>query len=282
MHQGLHAWLIGTLVAGTVAGCATTPQSSDGTNEALSIVRFENQETADKSTVIGLDANNHEVARLELVHGTFTLSPSFAEDYTTPTVDGRKLNVFIGDVRKLNWETAGYDPTMHMPAHPPSEWKLIEFLEDSHVKPILDRWQIGFEPTIQDTSLDNETAYIPYDAIQGQFYGTNAVSCANQTTCGTVQNKTINLCAGDGSAATRAIKAYDMYWNQYKIGQCCPSGEFGPFWAIKTCPVSGSASECGTGTGACKGCPEYPVSDLSYCQVWRYDSQNVHYWYEAY
>ena len=47
--------------------------------------------------------------------------------------------------QQLHWETAGFEPVLQMPAHPPSQWALAAFLADPHAKRILDRWQIGFE-----------------------------------------------------------------------------------------------------------------------------------------
>jgi hypothetical protein len=64
-----------------------------GGNDTLGIASFAEDEQADQITLQGLDASGNEVARLELVHGWFTLTGVFTEDYATSQVDGRKLTV---------------------------------------------------------------------------------------------------------------------------------------------------------------------------------------------
>ena len=129
------------------SGCWTgsdEPALPDG-NAKLGIVEFVEEEVGDQTTLRGLDASGNEVARLDLAHGLFKPTPPFMEEFTTSEVDGRKLDVdALG--QKLFWETAGFEPVLHMPAHPPSRWALAAFLDDPHAKRILDRWQIGFEP----------------------------------------------------------------------------------------------------------------------------------------
>ena len=51
-----------------------------------------------------------------------------------------------------------------MPAHPPTQWALAAFIADPHAKRILDRWQIGFEPS--QGLGDGEIAY-----TSGNFRG---------------------------------------------------------------------------------------------------------------
>src|SRR5690242_9837146 len=79
-------------VAGGCWSGGEEPALPDG-NDSLGIVKFIEQELADQTTLRGLDASGNEVARLDLVHGHFTLTPPFTEDYNTSAVDGRKLNV---------------------------------------------------------------------------------------------------------------------------------------------------------------------------------------------
>src|SRR5262245_31241207 len=134
-------------VAGVLAivGCGGGSVSEVAGNSALGIVRFVVDESPLRTVVRGLDADNKEVGRLELVHGRFRLSGIFAEGYDDPNVDGRKLDVSILG-QEMRWQTEGFTPTLHMPSHPPDHWKLAAFLDDPHVAPILRRWQIGFGP----------------------------------------------------------------------------------------------------------------------------------------
>ena len=142
-------------------------------NETLGIVKFIEEEVGDQTTLRGLDADGNEVARLDLVHGRFTVTPPFTDEYDTPEVDGRKLNVHaLG--QKLYWETAGFEPVLHMPAHPPTQWALAAFLDDPHAKRILDQWQIGFEPF--HGVGDGEVAY-----TSGNFRGDSPQNCDGLT-----------------------------------------------------------------------------------------------------
>ena len=243
----------------------TSGQRCPQGNAALGIAKFELNDTADKTSVVGLDKQGQEVARLDLIHGRFTVSPHFAADFDTPTVDGRKLDVVFGE-QKVSWETAGYEPTFHLPAHPVSYGALAAFLDDPHVKPVLDRANIGFEPFQGALSADGETAY-SYGWNTGSYSGTDVTDCSYATTCGTMPNgKTPNLCGGDGTPSSKAARAttpYALHVLQWQIAQCC---NYDTWFGIKTCPFSGTSSTCGTGSGACKACPTYPVSS-SLCDV---------------
>ena len=146
-------------------------------NDTLGIVRFVEEDVGDQTTLRGLDASGNEVARLDLVHGRFAVTPPFTDDYDTPEVDGRKLNVHaLG--QRLHWETAGFEPVLKMPAHPSSQWALAAFLADPHAKGILDRWQIGFEKF--EALADGEVGY-----LAGSFRGDSPQTCNGLTTCGT-------------------------------------------------------------------------------------------------
>jgi hypothetical protein len=148
------------------------------------------------------------------------------------------------------------------------------FLEAPQVKDILTRWQIGFEAG----GADEETAY-----ASGSYSGTSITNCDGLTSCGSVRGLTINTCGG-GGAAIKAGKGTMSNpalagTNQDKVAQCCPAGTGGSanaWFATKTCPWSGTTSECGTSTGACKGCAVY---DTPFgCSVTR-DASHVYYSY---
>ena len=229
-------------------------------NETLGIVKFVEEEVGDQTTLRGLDADGNEVARLDLVHGRFKVTPPFTDEYLTSEVDGRKLDVeALG--QKLYWETAGFEPVLHMPAHPPTQWALAAFLADPHAKRILDQWQIGFEP-FQGVG-DGEVAY-----TSGNFRGDSPQNCDGATTCGTAFFGTINTCGGGGAAiqADRVTQQPGTNCGLYtgptnpevRVAQCCPftTGPLGvPWFAEKVCPTTNNLStSCGTvPAGACKG-----------------------------
>lgn len=243
----------GLLVATLAMACNAATTGSESIPE-LGVARLVVTDTAYETTVRGLDDHDAVIATMTLVHGQFELTGPFVEEYDTPVVDGRKLDVdVLGE--KLSWQTAGYTPTLHMPPHPPSAQGLYLFLNAPEVKTVLDRWQIGWRPY----GSADEAAY-----TTGSFGGTNVFSCDGQTTCGSARGLTINTC-GNSAAALSASQATQSNpvvpgTNQIKLAQCCPSGSGGQstqWFATKTCPLSGTTSECGTGTGACKGCAVY-------------------------
>jgi len=96
-------------------------------SSALGIDEFAIDETATMTRVRGLDAGGREVGRLELVHEHFKLTGIYRDDYDTAEVDGRRLRVAIAG-QELVWETAGFEPTLHLPAHPEGHSRLAAFL----------------------------------------------------------------------------------------------------------------------------------------------------------
>ncbi len=246
-------------------------------NAALGIAKFETQDTATKTSVVGLDAKGGEVGRLDLVHGRFALTDQFKDDYPGQAeVDGRKMDVTLQGKRHFVWETAGYEPVLHMPAHPPSETKLAAFLADPHVKPVLDHWQIGFDPFV--AGADGETAY-----TTGSTAGTSSYNCKTSspnTQCGTARDGlTINSCGGGYVPFSSYRVTRTSPYNEYFIDQCCPStsGADG-FFGQKSCPTTGLKTQsvqstCGAAAtnSACKACGSY---DVMQCNVTGSSSQN--------
>lgn len=235
-------------------GCVGDPAMDQTPGVQLSV-----EEHADTTTIRGIDDAGTEVARLELVHGRFTVTPMFASDFDTPTVVGRKLDVYIRGDQRLAWETAGFEPTLRLPAHPAAEVELAAFMDEALVQQLLARWQIGFQPS-DASSLDAEAAY---GWSSGGYSGWDVTTCGS-TSCGMIQGKNVNMCNGGSAyAGARATQNFSTGVDQWKLAQCCPAGSGGEsqdWFAIKTCPTAGTTSECGTGSGACKGCPQYPIS----------------------
>lgn len=261
------ASLIGVL--GMVVGCAQDASTTSTGNQALGIDRFAVDESSSNVVITGLDTEGAEVARLELVHGVFTLSEMFKDDYATPTVDGRKLSLDVGE-QKMRYETAGYEPLMSLPAPRSEDWKIAEFVHDPHVAPILAKWSIGFEVASDDAS---EGAY----HVTGNIYGSSPQTCNGLSTCGTTVRGTINTCGGGGSPSYAArvtqksgtnCGLYSSSYNEVVVSQCCPAGTGGQstnWYAEKACPTttSNSNTRCGTATSVCKACPSYPTVAFS-------------------
>ncbi len=235
-------------------GCSgdVAPEAASG-NAALGIAKFEVNDTAGKTSVIGRDAAGSEVGRLDLVHGQFTVSEQFKDSYPgEPRIDGRKMEVTLRGVKHLVWETAGYQPTLQLPAHPVNEATLAAFLADPHVKPVLDHWQIGFEPGVDGApGPDGEIAY----GEGGSTAGTDPFDCSYPATnCGVSgRGKTMNTCGGGAPGmpvkrVTRTVAGGYTY-NEHVIDQCCPTGAGGQttnWFATKSCPnttVAGKLQE---------------------------------------
>src|SRR5262249_37193299 len=152
-----------------VAGC--TEQDVTPGNSALGIDHFEITESSHLTTVVGVGADDQEVARLELIHGRFTISEFYKENYPDQTeLEGRKLDVTMWGKKSLIYEAPGYSPVMHLPPHPASEIKLEMLLTDPTVKPILDHWGIGFTPIASPDVAQVDTVAYGYGVWEGTDY----------------------------------------------------------------------------------------------------------------
>lgn len=284
---GMDRGVLGLIALSVVACTTSASPEREHREDALGIARFEIEETADRSSVIGLDEAGAPVARLDLVHGRFALTGQFKDDYDTADVDGRKLDVTIHGAPRLVWETAGYAPTLHLPAHPPSEVDVATFLASPQAKAVLDRWQIAFEASA-GAEFGN-TEEIAFGA-GGATSGTNGYSCLSNnpnTQCGTARTFTINTCGG-GVVPMQALRVTRTTpYNEYFINQCCPAGSGGQstdWFAGKSCPTTGSGAQpstCGTtgSTVACKSCPGYPSNAAAACSL-QLVSPGIQYCYE--
>jgi hypothetical protein len=283
---------IGAAFVLAVVGCSARPAVEVAGNPALGIVKFEVEQTQFRSVVRGLSDSGEEVARLALVHGPFRLSRTFADGYDDPSVDGRKLEVNVLG-QKLWWETAGYSPTLHLPSHPAGHEALAAFLEDPHVKPILQRWQIGFGPIEDATPRLSQGLTSPGGYTCDKFFisGTNPKTCTGTTTNTTIFNQRFSMCGGSEIPAGDAFVVHQdaAHWgfDQSMVTQCCPDLTFGPcstdadcdgpscvngvcsvpaFFAYKACPDvtrRGNLTSCGPlGGGTCVACPNYPTQNV--------------------
>ena len=64
-------------------------------NAALGVAEFQVNATDQLTTIVGVDAQGNEVARLDLVHGRFIPTPTEGDPYDSHEVDGRKLTIAI-------------------------------------------------------------------------------------------------------------------------------------------------------------------------------------------
>jgi hypothetical protein len=252
---------------------------------AIGVTNVDIVETTDRTTIIGRNGEGREIARVDLVHGRFTLSPEFADDGVKEVV-GRKLDVRALD-QSMRWETIGFTPTLSLPAHPRDQWALAAFLEDQRVEPVLRTWGIAFSraPDIEDFICDLE--------------GTHPHDCSGQTTCPTLlmdpAKPPPNTCGGGGLPASEAWTVHqranagyhldrsepgEVEFDQSVIAQCCPPTQATnyPSFAKKTCPDRADCSpqnpcvtSCGTITisdrNSCAACPAYPVHTKGKCTI---------------
>lgn len=272
-----------------LVGCTDAAQPSDSSIPELGIARIAINDGAQETIVRGLDATGVEVARLDLIHGTFHVTAPFREYFGDGLLVGRKIDVTLHGEPHLSFETSGFDPILHMPAHPASERELAIFLEDPTVKPVLERWGLGWDVA---PLADTETEY-----TIGTITGSSPFDCSSPaTTCGSTIYGTMNTCGGGGVAAYSAkrINTSAATGSEYKIAQCCPPVTGGPstdWFATKACSTNPTAQVCNYKTGTnngvmtscgcqsnalgCVGCASYPFyqscgvtstpSALNYC-----------------
>jgi hypothetical protein len=248
------------------AGCSTpaTPPVTAG-NAGLGITQFQVNETAESTTIVGLDAQNQEVARLDFVHGRFMMSKEFGEPYGGTVVDGRSVHAQIQG-HKFDWQTVGYTDTSHMPAFPDAESLLTAFLADNHVKPVLAQWQIGWEVKSATALPDGERQY----DVDCDSAGTSWASCPDHFTCYQTQAPGTTVACG-GSYLLQGMTFYGS--SQDMVSMCCSSGfRDSGFFAEKTCAHDGTSSSCGSGT-KCVACWSFPWDD--HCSVYAVPNGNA-------
>jgi len=237
--------------------CTGTAPVTKG-SASLGIAEFQVAEAKELITIIGLDAQNQQVARLDLVHGRFVLSKEIGEPLGGTEVDGRKLNVEVHG-HPLSWETMGYDDTSHMPALGSAESQLITFLADEHVRPILQKWKIGWDQVAQvDGAVSTE---IPYDHQVNCEIGTSYTTCTpyidanNPSMCTLAQGVTTKACSGEPAYGGKVVVNFTP--SEDLVMMCCGSNGL----ASKTCLHSGTgASGCGNVNQKCAPCAQYPYN----------------------
>src|SRR5438552_3760352 len=132
------------LTVASWVGC-DDPGAIDTTNTA-GVVAYQVSETADAVTIVGVDAHDNEIGRIELTVGTFTLSKDFAEGRSAP-VDGRRLTInMLGETYTHESEGLG-ELRLPLPdTHAFAERyrKLGVFARDPRAADVLTRWGVNF------------------------------------------------------------------------------------------------------------------------------------------
>lgn len=261
-----------------LAACATSDNTAVD-SDALGIARFATVDSGNATTITGYDASGVEVGHVTIFHGTFTASPVFASDFSSPTVDGRMFDAKVG-TQTYHWETEGYVPTMSLPTVDGTYAAMGTFLEEPQVVDVMKHWGIGFErfvasPATDTPSLDGEDPFALYcdDGMQvgirthvfSSWTGTGGLKYTTPVTQVTLPNNEVaNTCGGSNVAATQlgiiTTSAPSTLFpgtnvTQYMIVQECYLNNETRLYR-KSCPAGTSTdSQCGTTTGQCKGCP---------------------------
>src|SRR5438105_14284932 len=145
--------------AGLLAACGDNYDPASQGNADLRIASFQVQETGDRLLIVGLDAVRREVAKVEVLRGPFTINEAFAEDRVgdARNVDGRRTHVWFG-TDEIYHETEGYT-SLHMPWPHNTPAEIKEFVADSHVAPLLARWNVAFKADLTPTAEAGEEPY---------------------------------------------------------------------------------------------------------------------------
>lgn len=252
-----------------LAACATDDQAD---SNSLGIARFATVDNGNVTTVTGYDASGAEVGHVEIFHGVYAASPAFVDGFSSSTVDGRTLSVAVGK-QTYHWETEGYVPTLGLPAAPGKYVAMGTFLEQPQVVDVMKRWGIGFEhfvpaPLANDTALGSESPYIVYcddgSKVGNSWFnatsdsGTGGTFYASVTSVRLPNGETANTCGASVAANTIGVITTTIGGvSQYAVVQVCDLGGSTNIYR-KTCPAgTGTASQCGTTSGACVGCGVY-------------------------
>ena len=300
-------WLVGV-------GCTSNDPSMPPGNETLGVVDFQIEDSADSTKIVGVDAQNQAVATLELIHGHFIGSN---DDTAGQDVVGRKLSASVPGAPAFEWETPGYSDTSAMPILPHEFGKVLTFLADPHVKPILGAWKIGWvqaphgdgaEVAYYNGTLDLTGTGAPwcsYDYYDGYYctgYAPWGASWFNGGSGGgltlPIQSGTIAddgydlgdttpVCNG-GTFWTGLSVWFDALDGGYNgmtadgnvVAQCCGTETSGHY-AVKACAVEADGgtyhTACGDTSNKCSPCFT-PIAFNSYCNQWSSDTHSTNSW----
>jgi hypothetical protein len=223
-----------------------------------------------------------------LTHGRFVPTQDLGQQ-PGQSVDGRRLNVTV-KAQQIQWETVGYSDTRHMPVLPPQLHLVATFTSDEHVRPLLDKWSVGWDAAPMVPA--GELAY--NNGCDLGMTGYSAVPCGtgSNANCDIGNGKTTQACSGSSLPAAAAY--YVQTGPSTGIGDfCCGTFSTGQY-ASKSCnsigvcsnnaraqctrnadcPSSGTClwtSACGTAmdTVKCMVCPgAFTYYTNGSCSVW--------------
>ena len=270
MKHNLRVSRIGVALA-VVAGCGETASSTTtGGNVALGIAEFQIYESAELTTVVGVDPEQREIGRLELIHGRFMPTQDFGDMYNGRPIDGRKLTATVlGE--DMAWETLGYSDTSHMPALPPGP--LTTFVADPHVRPILQNWSIGWDDTPEGgaeepytTANGCDTVKVgssPRDCSGG---GGTGISCTIRS--GSAGTTTTSACVGAAEYAGKTLDFYSGPGQPYDgtyVFLCCGSQISGQYGTKSCAAITGEGLSCAHPTDYCSPCGDSGGSKCQQC-----------------
>ena len=234
-------------------------------NAALGITEFRIADGAESTTIVGVDAQDNTIARLDLIHGQFTWAaqPGDESSIVGQVVDGRSLNITIKG-QTFAWRSWGFSDTSQMPSLRSSLNLVTAFAADPQVRPILDQWKIGWK-NVTTASASGEVAYDSGIDLAGSlpqwcdFFGGTG-SCP-------IQLGTTPACNGgveyNGVVVTDWVS--QVGYNENLVTLLCGSVYVGTYgW--KSCPFTANSngtytSTCGTSANKCTPCVTVPYNE---------------------
>ena len=252
MLKNLGSCALGCLV---LAACSNSSTKITEGNASLGIAKFQITEGAQVMTIIGLDTQANEVARLELTHGRYVPTDDLGQQ-PGEAVDGRRLTVKVKD-QTFEWQTMGYTDTTHMPSLVSQHRDLVAaFTADVHVQPLLHKWSIGWA----GPELGGEVAYDQTGCVGG----TSAPSGCGAT-CALQDGETTPACNGNPVAAVYIVDTSSV---QSEVVQCCGTSYSGNL-TMKTCTT---IHVCVGGSQAGQACTTNANCPSSTCDTGHYTS----------
>jgi hypothetical protein len=183
-------------------------------------------------------------------------------------VDGRKLFVDV-EGQTIEWETIGFADTRHMPPLSPDLRLVATFLADRRVRPVLEKWRIGW---VEEGRTEPAARNWQAMALDGLFYGgTNPADCSLRSTC-PIRTGVTNVCEPGMPAHQGLVVSQDTatFGTEMDIVSTCCGSPISGTYRVKVCSADQSLSTvCGIVpfVGACKACPGSGASYSTSCSL---------------
>jgi hypothetical protein len=249
-----------------LVGCVANLEidATPAASRILGISDVNISETRDRTVITAVDADNQTVATLDLVHGPFVPTEDYGPKFRGREVDGRKLFVEVkGQV--ITWETMGFTDTSHMPALPPDLNLVAAFLADRRVRPVLEKWRIGW--AAGPAPVARTPAATPLNDVIA--FGTNPVDCSGYGLSCPIRGGLTQACNGFQVDQAFVITREGIP-DEDVVSACCVLPSIGDAFVVKACAPPGSVvTSCGvTGPGIrCRACPGYPRPYSTSCSL---------------